>query len=53
MVSIQLKIPVSEALVRIRAHAFAHDRPVGLVAADIVARRLRIEDDRQQPGEGV
>lgn len=53
MVSIQLKVPVAEALVRIRAHAFAHDRPVGVVAADIVARRLRLEDDRQQPGEGV
>ena len=43
MVSIQLKIPVAEALVRIRAHAFAHDRPVGVVAADIVARRLRLD----------
>jgi len=53
MVSIQLKIPVSEAMVRIRAYAFAHERPVGAVAADIVARRLRLSDDRQQPGEGA
>jgi hypothetical protein len=53
MVSIQLKIPVAEALVRIRAYAFAHDQPVGVVAAEIVARRLRLTDDRQQPGEGV
>jgi hypothetical protein len=53
MVSIQLKIAVAEALVRIRAHAFAHDQPVGVVAADIVARRLRLADDSQQSGEGV
>jgi GAF domain len=53
MVSIQLKIPVAEALVRVRAYAFAHDQPVGVVAAEIVARRLRIADDRGQPGEGV
>jgi hypothetical protein len=53
MLSIQLRIPVAEALVRIRAHAFANDIPVGAVAADIVARRLRLSDDRQEPGEGV
>jgi hypothetical protein len=53
MVSIQLQIPVAEALVRIRAHAFANGIPVGGVAADIVARRLRLSDDRQEPGERV
>ena len=46
MVAVQLQIPAAEALVRIRAHAFAHDRPVAAVAADIVARRLRLADDR-------
>lgn len=46
MVSIQLQIPVSAALARIRAHAFAEGRSVGVVAADIVARRLRLTDDR-------
>ena len=50
MVSIQLQIPITEALVRIRAHAFATDRPVGAVAADIVGRRLRLTDDRDEPG---
>ena len=49
MVSIQLRIPVAEALVRVRAHAFANGLPVGIVAADIVARRLRLIDDRQEP----
>jgi hypothetical protein len=53
MVSIQLKIPVAEALLRIRAYAFSHNQPVGAVAADIVARRLRLSDDREQPGERV
>jgi hypothetical protein len=46
MVSVQLQIPVAEALLRIRAHAFADGRPLGVVAADIVARRLRLADDR-------
>jgi hypothetical protein len=53
MIAMQLQIPVSEALLRIRAHAFANDRTLGAVAADIVARRLHIGDDRdaveQQP----
>lgn len=54
MVAVQLGIPPAEALARIRAHAFAGSQPVGVVAADIVARRLRLTDDRQeQPGEGV
>ena len=53
MVSIQLKVPIAEALMRIRAHAFASNQQIGVVAADIVARRLRLTDDRQQPGEGV
>ncbi len=53
MVSIQLQVPVAEALVRIRAHAFASGIPVGAVAAEIVARRLRLSDDRQELAEGV
>ncbi len=46
MVAIQLQIHPSEALVRMRGHAFAHDIPLGVVAAEIVARRLRLPDDR-------
>jgi hypothetical protein len=53
MVSVRLKISVAEALVRIRAYSFANNQPVGEVAAEIVARRLRLADDSQQPGEGV
>jgi len=50
MVAVQLQIPVSEAIARIRAFAFANDRPVSEVAADIVARRLRLTNDRQDEG---
>jgi hypothetical protein len=41
MVSAQLDVPVGEALLRLRAHAFAADRPLVEVATDVVARRLR------------
>ena len=47
MVAIQLKIPAPDALLRIRAHAFATDRTLGDVAADIVARQLRLDNDRR------
>jgi hypothetical protein len=45
MVAVQLRVPVDEALVRIRAHAFASGRPIDQVAGDVVARRLRFVDD--------
>jgi GAF domain-containing protein len=51
MLAIQLQIPVAEALLRLRAHAFAEDRTAADVARDIVARRLRLADDRDEPGE--
>jgi hypothetical protein len=41
MVSAQLDVTVGEALVRLRAFAFAHDRPLAKVAEDVVTRRLR------------
>jgi hypothetical protein len=42
MVSVQCGCGTADALALIRAHAFAADRPVDQVAADIVARRLRL-----------
>ena len=48
MVAIQLSVPKSEALLRIRAHAFANDLSVAEVAAAIVSRRLRLPNDRPQ-----
>jgi hypothetical protein len=53
MVSIQLKIPIADALVRIRAHAYTAGRAVADVAADIVGRRLRLIDDHLLPREEV
>ena len=42
MVSVQEGISVTEALIRLRAFAYSHDRLVGDVAGDIVARRFRL-----------
>ncbi len=41
MVSVQLGVQVSEALVRLRAYAYVQERRLADVAADVVARRLR------------
>jgi GAF domain/ANTAR domain len=43
MVSAQLDIDVAEALVRLRAYAFANNRPLTDVAIDVVNRRLRFD----------
>ena len=53
MVAIQLEISSADALVRLRAYAFANDTSVAIVAADIVARRLRLTDDRDNPEREV
>jgi hypothetical protein len=44
ILSVQLGAPLDEALVRMRAYAFAADRRLAAVADDIVARRLHIGD---------
>ena len=43
MVSVQLSVTVAEALVRLRARAWVDGRPLGELAADIVARRVRFD----------
>ncbi|MCA1822134.1 MAG: ANTAR domain-containing protein, partial [Pseudonocardia sp.] len=45
MVLAQLGISVTDALARIRAYAFAEQRPLGDVAHDVVSRRLRFTQD--------
>ena len=45
MVMVQLGVDLSEAMVRLRAYAFSHNRPLSDVADDIVARRLTLEGD--------
>jgi len=47
MVMIQLGVTLTEALARLRAHAYAEDRRLTEVAADVVARRLCFDRDQQ------
>jgi GAF domain len=48
MVSVQLDVTVAEALARMRAHAFVHDRLLIDVARDVVARQLMFTEDLEQ-----
>lgn len=43
MAMVQLHASLADAMVRIRAYAYAEDRPLSEVVADIVARRLRFD----------
>ncbi|MFI0978157.1 ANTAR domain-containing protein [Streptomyces sp. NPDC021093] len=52
MLSVDLGVELTTALDRLRAYAFAHNRPIVSVSRDIVARRLRLPDDRPQPRGG-
>ncbi|WP_405734129.1 ANTAR domain-containing protein [Streptomyces sp. NBC_00028] len=49
MVSVQLDVSMEIALLRLRAHAYASERALGDVAQDVVARRLRFDDDKSGP----
>jgi hypothetical protein len=42
IVSVREGISVTEALIRLRAHAFSSDRPLAEVAHDVIANRLRL-----------
>jgi hypothetical protein len=44
MVAVQLGVALDEAFVRLRAHAFAAERPLGLLARDIVDGNVRLGD---------
>jgi hypothetical protein len=51
MISVQAGVPLGQALVLLRAHAYATDRPVAAVARGVLAGSLDFsEDDRQGPG---
>jgi hypothetical protein len=50
MISVQLGVSLEEALVRLRAHAFAVDTPLDNVAGDVVRRLLRFDPD---PDPGI
>lgn len=45
MVSAQLDISVGQALVRLRGYAFGNDRPLAVVAGDVVDRKLRFNTE--------
>jgi hypothetical protein len=44
MITIQLSVSLAEALLRLRAHAYATGRTVSAVAADVVNRRVYFDD---------
>jgi hypothetical protein len=47
MVMVQLGVPIEEALLRLRARAFATGQPLAELAAEVVQRRVRFErEDR-------
>lgn len=48
MISVQLDVSLEEALVRLRAHAFAQGTALGEVASEVVSRQLRFN-----PGAGT
>ncbi|NUS79267.1 MAG: GAF and ANTAR domain-containing protein [Streptomyces sp.] len=45
MIMAQRRVSTDEALARLRAHAFAHNRTAREVARDVVARRTRFDGD--------
>jgi hypothetical protein len=47
MIIAQLRVNAETALARLRAHAFATDRPIDEVARDVVGRRLRFDEEKQ------
>jgi ANTAR domain len=50
MIIVQLGVSAAVALIRLRAYAYANDRRLRDVAADVVARRLRFEADSGDQG---
>lgn len=54
MVAVQLGVSVTEALIRLRAHAFRREQLVADVARDVVGGRLRFSaaDDADEPSNG-
>jgi ANTAR domain len=45
MISVQLGVAIGEAFSRLRARAFAEERPLSDLAADVVARRQRFDPE--------
>ncbi|WP_194820306.1 GAF and ANTAR domain-containing protein [Nocardia sp. XZ_19_385] len=52
MAAVQLGVSAEQGLDRLRAYTYAQGRPITEVAADIVARRLSLRDQRDIEGHG-
>ena len=52
MLTEQLGVGITEAFIRLRAYAYAHDRALSDLARDIVARRLRLRPDPDPREDG-
>ena len=52
MLTEQLGVGIAEAFIRLRAHAYAHDRRLSDLARDIVERRLRLHPDPDPRRDG-
>jgi hypothetical protein len=52
LLSAQLGVDLDEAMSQLRAHAYAHDRPLIDVARDVVERRLVLNSDRPDSDDG-
>lgn len=50
MVSVQAGVPVAEALVRLRARAFASERPILDLSRDVLAQRVTFTSDYDEAG---
>jgi hypothetical protein len=53
MVAAQLEVSVGQALIRLKAYAFGHERPLNEVATDVVGRSLRFDGRGGEPDEDV
>ncbi|MFD8964060.1 GAF and ANTAR domain-containing protein [Streptomyces sp. NPDC059568] len=49
MLSVQLGLPLGQALLRLRAYAYAHDRSIIEAAESIVSRQVRLDHDSPEP----
>lgn len=51
MVSVQLEVSAEEGLERLRAHAYSAGRSIVEIAADVVARRLSLQSERDEEND--
>ena len=53
MVAVQLGVSVGEALIRLRAHAFANDRQLAELAQDVIDRQLRFDAEPPRSKDSI